>query len=120
MLDYRSGNKFTQKNNLQDDVEQIQYPLMLRLLPQNTAALITGTITGEISCLNYNSYLIISLHTQNNGNLQQQLFVIENDTLIYQDLLNEQIQKLQPEAFVMINNYLIYLKNKITLKVLNL
>lgn len=122
LLDERTGNikTGTDTSNLTDDVQPIQIPLMLRLLPQNLANLITGTITGEISCLNYNSYLIISLHTQNNVELLQHIFVVENEKVIYRDLLNEQIHKLQPEAFVMIKNYLVYIKNKTTLKVLNL
>lgn len=122
LLDELTGSTITgiNLNNLQDDAQPIQIPTMLLLLPQNLSALIDGTITGEISCFNYNSHLIISLHTQNNEGLLQQLFIIENETVVYRDLLNEQIQKLQPEAFVMVKNYLVYLKNKTILKVLNL
>lgn len=120
LLDYPTGNLKNKTDDVQDDVQEIQYPFLLRLLPENLSSLITGTITGEISCLNYNSYLIISLHTKNNGHLLQQLFIIENEIIIYQDLLNEYIQKLQPEAFVLIKNHLVYLKNKAILKVLNL
>ncbi len=120
MLDYKTGNIISSTNQQQDDLQEIQYPFLLPLLPENLAALITGTITGEISCLNYNPYIIISLHTQNNGLLVQELFIIENEALIYHDLLNEHIQKLQPEAFVVIKNCLVYTKNKTVLKVLNL
>lgn len=120
LLDYQTGKLLPKPVDLADDFQQIQNPLMLLLPPQNLADLIPKTIIGEISCLNYNSYLIISLHTQKNGALLQQLFIIENDEIIYQDLLNEQIQKLQPEAFIVVNNHLIYLKNKMILKVLNL
>lgn len=120
LLDYQTGKILSKPTDLTDDFQQIQSPLMLLLLPQNLTNLIPGTIVGEISCLNFNPYLIISLHTQKNGALQQQLFIMENDTIVYQDLLNEQIQKLQPEAFMIVNNYLIYLKNKVVLKVLTL
>lgn len=119
LFDYQSGNPKTSSQN-QDDPQEIKYPQILRLLPQNLTGLIAGEITGEISCLNYNSYLIISLHTQNNGALAQHLFIIENDKMIYHDLLNENIQKLQPEAFVLIKKHLVYIKNKFNLKVLNL
>ncbi|MGI4750863.1 MAG: DUF4905 domain-containing protein [Janthinobacterium lividum] len=120
LLDYQTGKILAKPHDLKDDFQQFRYPQMLLLLPQNLAAQISGTITGEISCLNYNSYLIISLHTQKNGALQQDFFIIENETIIYHDILNEQIQKLQPEAFIIVNDHLIYLKNKIVLKVLNL
>ncbi len=120
LLDYQTGQVLQKPADLTDDFQQIQNPLMLLLPPQNLADWIPETIIGEISCLNYNPYLIISLHTQKNGALQQQLFIIENEVIVYQDLLNENIQKLQPEAFIMVKNQLIYLKNKLTLKVLNL
>jgi len=122
LLDEQTGSikTGTDISKLQDDVQPIQTPYMLRLLPQNISGLITGTITGEISCLNYNSYLIISLHTQNNSRLLQEIFIIEDEAVIFHDILNEDIQKLQPEAFVVIKNYLVYIKNKNTLKVLNL
>jgi hypothetical protein len=120
LLDYKTGSIKTASQNQQDDVQQMEYPFSLRLLPENLSALITGTITGEISCLKYNSFLIISLHTQNNNVLLQELFIIENEVIIYHDLLNEHIQKLQPEAFVVIKNYLVYIKNKNALKVLTL
>lgn len=120
LLDYQTGMVKTETENQQEDVQEIQYPFMLLLLPKNLAALIAGTITGKISCFNYNPYLIISLHTQNNDGLLQELFVFEDEKIIYQDLLNEHIQKLQPEAFVVIKNYLVYIKNKTSLKVLNL
>lgn len=122
LLDEQTGAvKDVAKNSIfPDDLQEIAYPLMLRLLPENLRQLLSVTITGEISCLNYNSYLIISLHSQNNKNLVQELYVIKEEKVVYHDLLNEHIQKLQPEAFVLIKNHLIYIKNKITLKVLNL
>lgn len=120
LLDGQTGSLLVGTKDLQDDFQEIRHPPLLRLLPENIASLITGTITGEISCLNYNPYLIISLHTQSEGLLLQQLFIIENDTIVYHDLLNEHIQKLQPEAFVMVKNHLVYIKNKNCLKILNL
>jgi len=50
----------------------------------------------------------------------QEIFIIEDEAVIFHDILNEDIQKLQPEAFVVIKNYLVYIKNKNALKVLNL
>ncbi|RYY28593.1 MAG: DUF4905 domain-containing protein [Sphingobacteriaceae bacterium] len=120
LLDYKTGKILQKPNELYEDFQQITQPLMLRLPPKNLTDLIADEIVGEISLVNYNPYLIISLHTQKNGALQQQLFILKNDEIVYQDLLNEQIQKLQPEAFMVVKNRLVYLKNKIILKVLNL
>jgi hypothetical protein len=68
----------------------------------------------------HNKYRIVSLHTQKNGLLQQQLFITMGAEIIYSDFLNTGIQKLQPEAFVLHKNALIYIKNRTEINVLNL
>jgi hypothetical protein len=68
--------------------------------------------------LNHNSYRIVSLHTLKNGALQQHLYIMNGNDVVYHDLLNQDIQKLQPEAFVLHKNALIYIKNKAEIKVL--
>jgi hypothetical protein len=70
--------------------------------------------------LDHNKYRIVSLHALENGQLQQLLFVFEGTDVIYSDLLNSAIQKLQPEAFVLHKNALIYIKNRNEIKVLSL
>jgi hypothetical protein len=54
--------------------------------------------------LDRNKYRIVSLHTQKNGLLQQHLFIMLGTEIIYRDLLNAGIQKIQPEAFVLHKN----------------
>lgn len=70
--------------------------------------------------LDYNNFRIVSLHTFAEGALQQHLYILDDSGIVYQDLLNTDIQKLQPESFLMHHDHLIYLKNKSQLKVLNL
>ncbi|WP_377139882.1 DUF4905 domain-containing protein [Mucilaginibacter lutimaris] len=70
--------------------------------------------------LNHNSYIIVSLHTLKNGLLQQHLYITEGSNVVYHDLLNHDIQKLQPEAFVLHKNALVYIKNKAEIKVLKI
>lgn len=69
----------------------------------------------------YNRYRIVSLHAQNaTATLTQHLYVMEGNEVLYDDLLNTDIQKLQPEAFVLYNNHLIYLKDRSALSIVNL
>lgn len=87
--------------------------------------MVPGTLPDEpygnmVHYLNYNSYRIVSLHTLKKGALQQHLYIINNNDVVYHDLLNQDIQKLQPEAFVLHKNALIYIKNKAEIKVLKL
>ncbi|QEC75133.1 DUF4905 domain-containing protein [Mucilaginibacter ginsenosidivorax] len=76
---------------------------------------------NTVDYLEHNNFRIVSLHTFLDGQLKQVLYIFddEGDT-VYHDLLQTDIQKLQPEAFVVHNNKLIYLKNRSVLIVLNL
>jgi hypothetical protein len=73
-----------------------------------------------IHYLEYNNLRIVSLHALNEGRLTQLLYVMKDGNVIYEDLLNDGIQKIQQEAFIMHKNHLIYIKDKTELKVLAL
>lgn len=76
---------------------------------------------GErVHYLEYNNLRIVSLHALKAGALTQSIFIIDGVNKIYEDLINSGIQKLQPEAFIMHKNRLIYIKNRSELKVLAL
>ena len=77
-------------------------------------------LANTIHYLDHNKYRIVSLHSLVEGTLEQRLYILDNVNLIYEDLLNTDIQKLQPEAFLIHRYQLIYLTNKSELKVLNL
>lgn len=70
--------------------------------------------------LEYNNFRIVSLHALKAGLLVQVLYVFDGMDKVYEDLLNTDIQKIQPEAFILHKNHLIYIKNKTELKVLSL
>lgn len=73
-----------------------------------------------IHYVDHNNFRIVSLHTLKAGQLQQQLYIMDGADLLYKDLLSADIQKMQPESFILYKNSLIYIKNKSELKVLNL
>jgi hypothetical protein len=77
--------------------------------------------TNTVHYIEHNTYRIVSLHTFFQEKLKQHLYIINSEgAVVYQDLLNSDIQKLQPEAFVIHKNNLIYLKERSVLVVLNL
>jgi hypothetical protein len=89
------------------------------------SSLLSPAITIEpygnsIHYLEYNNFRIVSLHSFKKGLLKQHLYVIDDAKIIYEDILNDNIQKLQPEAFIVRKNCLIYIKNRSQLKALNL
>ena len=75
---------------------------------------------NSIHYLEYNNFRIVSLHSFKDGLLKQHLYVMDDAKIIYEDILNDDIQKLQPEAFIVHKNCLIYIKNRSKIKVLNL
>lgn len=79
------------------------------------------TFGNTLHYLDYNNLRIVSLHALAEGTLQQLLYIFTKDNkIVYQDLLNTDIQKLQPESFLLRKGQLIYLTGKSRLKVLNI
>jgi len=71
-----------------------------------------GLIVGEISVLINNGLSVISFHQKLENNMQQRLVVYQDDRILLDDIIIESIQKLQPESFFMMNNCLLYIRNK--------
>jgi hypothetical protein len=77
-------------------------------------------LQNSVHYLEHYNLRIVSLHAIMRGRLQQHLYITRNAEIIYEDSLNTNIQKLQPESFLLYKHYLIYLKNRSQLSVLNL
>jgi hypothetical protein len=75
---------------------------------------------NSVHYLEHNNFRIVSLHTLQAGHLKQYLYVMDGVDKVYENLLNTGIQKLQPEAFILHKNCLIYIENKSCLKVIKL
>jgi hypothetical protein len=75
---------------------------------------------NSVHYLEYNNFRIVSLHTLEADVLKQYLYIIHGIDKIYEDLLNADIRKLQPEAFILHKNRLIIIKNKSILNIVNL
>lgn len=73
-----------------------------------------------IHYLEHNKFIIVSLHTFTLGVLQQHIYILHGTDIIYEDIMNTDIQKLQPEAFILHKNCLIYIKNRSEIKAVNL
>ncbi|HEY9535471.1 MAG TPA: DUF4905 domain-containing protein [Mucilaginibacter sp.] len=90
-------------------------------LPLDSDITPANEVYGNIvQSLHYNKFRIVSLHTLNNEQLQQRLFIKNETITVYKDLLNTGIQKMQPESFILYKNLVVYLKNKSDLKVVPL
>ncbi|WP_448698284.1 DUF4905 domain-containing protein [Mucilaginibacter sp. AW1-3] len=109
--------------NASIDTEITQHlilPRILNSIPPDFNIFFDGELAGNCHYMEHNSFRIVSLHTSKHGLLKQHLFVALNGDIIYEDILTDKIQKLQPEAFILYQNQLIYIKNSRELKILNL
>jgi len=121
LMDVKTG-AMIRPYNPSIDVEMnnhVQFPEVTLASDLNLQA---GTeVYGNIiQSLHYNNFRIVSLHTLSEGQLQQRLFITDATAPVYEDLLNTDIQKMQPESFILYKNSVIYIKDKAILKVIPL
>lgn len=69
-------------------------------------------IVGPLSELIAGNITIISFHEKTHTNFQQRLLVYQDDTILLDEILIRDIQKLQPESFFMQKNHLFFIRNK--------
>ena len=121
IADIQTGAMLRPFNPQTDTVlpRNLKLPEMLSAADVPLPALPAIPYGGIVHYMVHNSRRIISLHTGNPQMLQQHLYVTDDTgAFIFEDLLNTGIQKLQPEAFLIHENWLICLVNKTTLMVL--
>jgi len=122
LLDTKTGATLRPFNPSVDSEQAsaIVFPQILNNIPSEFNIFFEGELTGNCHYMEHNGFRIVSLHSLNQGHLTQYLFIEQNGKLVYEDILTDQIQKLQPEAFIMYKNQLIYIKNTRELKIFNL
>ncbi|MGZ3778447.1 MAG: DUF4905 domain-containing protein [Mucilaginibacter sp.] len=122
LADIKSGAT-TRKHEPSIDLElskELQFPEAMADEFALSIHLEVKPLENSVHYLEHYNLRIVSLHAITEGRLQQHLYVMNNTDIVFEDLLNTGIQKLQPESFLLYKNHLIYLKNRSQLKVLNL
>jgi hypothetical protein len=71
-----------------------------------------GSIEGGVAELNIDGFQIICFHEKIEDKLQQKLLIYQNNKILHEDILINNIQKLQPESFFIIEKQLFYIRNK--------
>ena len=99
---------------------QIITPVAIPEIPVSYSAFVNAEITGLILASKYQDFTILSFHELIAGILRQRLLIVKGSNLVFNEVLNDKIQKLQPEAFMLYANRLIYIKNKSNIVVVNL
>ncbi len=121
MVDVKTGAMLRQfEQTIDNEVENYIIGPQIITADQLLLPLPVEPYGNIIHYVDHNNFRIVSLHTLKAGQLQQHLYVMEGVALVYEDLLSADIQKMQPESFILYKSSLIYIKNKSELKVLNL
>lgn len=108
-MDYTGQNIVEPVDEMLDD--QITFPISMT--ENDLPNLIHHTeVVGPVSGLRHNSTGIYSFHEANENNLNQRIIVIQNDRIALDEIMNSSIQKLQPEAFFIQQNHLLFIRNK--------
>ncbi|MES2809405.1 MAG: DUF4905 domain-containing protein, partial [Bacteroidota bacterium] len=121
IVDIKTGTYLRKFDEILDT--EVETPLAFPQMAQASQADLPLPVDAHLNIahyLNHNKLRIVSLHTFIAGQLKQHLYVTDGVCIVYEDLLNEDIQKMQPESFILYKNWLIYIKNKSELKVINL
>jgi len=121
LIDIKTGVSLSNANMEPKNLStEIIFPgsIDLTLLPSELTAFNTCGKTAQY--LKFNNLIFVSLHTFNGEFLSHGLFILDDQKIIFKEILNDQIHKMQPESFILFKNFLIYIKNKTELKVLNL
>ena len=74
--------------------------------------ILSEELIGETSVLVFLDLTIISFHEKIQNNIHQRLLVYQEDSILLDEILIRDIQKLQPESFFIQNNNLFYIRNK--------
>jgi len=122
LIDINTGATIRNYNPSIDIVlnNNIALPAMISPADLPADIVVVNTFGNMVHYLEYNKFRIVSLHALMEGQLTQSVLVMDSGETVYRDLLNQDIQKIQPEAFILHQNQLIYIKNKSELKVLTL
>lgn len=121
-VDIQTGNLTARYSHqvLNEQKNNIIFPRIVAPGFLSSQLLGAGPFGNVVHYLDYNNFVIVSLHTLSDGAIKQFLYIFEGFNKLYEDLLNDNVQKLQPESFILYKNRLVYIKNKSELTVLTL
>lgn len=110
-IDHMKAENIKEQENYPHEDSELLFPVLFE--SYNLPDFIEhGLILGKISVLLHNGLSIISFHQKSENNIQQRLIVYQEDRILLDDIIIDGIQKLQPESFFIVNNCLLYIRNK--------
>jgi len=110
-INHLNGENLTEVNHFESVNQSLLFPDLTNefTFPD---FILKEEIVGDISVLHLRNQKIISFHEKINKNIHQRLLVYQDSSILLDEILIRDIQKLQPESFFMQNNHLFYVRNK--------
>jgi hypothetical protein len=96
---------------LDDNEQGPQFPQLINevKIPQ---LIKSDKLNGDIYYMDYNGKNIFSFHEVVENKMHQRLIVYQGDRTILNEILIQDIQKLQPESFFILSDQMFFIKNK--------
>jgi len=110
-IDHLNAGIIAEQENIPYENGDFKFPDLLES-PTLLDFIKHDTIKGEISFLSFNNLSIVSFHQIVENNMQQRLIVYQDDRILLDDIIIDGIHKLQPESFFIVNEHLLYIRNK--------
>lgn len=110
-ISHIKGEPIEDPDNINPETNTLLFPQLMDslLIPD---FILSEKLVGETSALVFRDLTIVSFHEKIQNNIQQRLLVYQDDSILLDEILIRDIQKLQPESFFMQKNHLFYIRNK--------
>ena len=110
-ISHIKGEHIKEPDTLNSETNTLLFPQLMNsyVIPD---FILCAELIGEASVLFFRDLTILSFHEKNQKNIQQRLLVYQDDSILLDEILIRDIQKLQPESFFMQKNHLFCIRNK--------
>jgi len=110
-ISYKKGEPIEEPDHISPEMNALLFPQLIDsfVIPN---FILREELIGETSVLVFQNLTIISFHEKKKNNIQQRLLVYQEDSILLDEILIRDIQKLQPESFFTQKNLLFYIRNK--------
>lgn len=110
-INHLNGETITEVNNFECINQSLLFPVVTKQF-KIPDFILKDEIIGDLSVLHFRNQTIISFHEKINTNIHQRLLVYQDSSILLDEILIRDIQKLQPESFFIQKNHLFFVRNK--------
>ena len=110
-INHLNGEIITEVTNFESVNQSLLFPSIINQF-KVPDFILSEEIIGDLSVLHFRDQTIISFHEKIKTKIHQRLLVYQDSSILLDQILIRDIQKLQPESFFVQKNHLFYVRNK--------